>query len=83
MINLISHQGKIAYGVKTFIFTEEAEKDILPNDCAVGSLAFLLTQDKNTQKSYCFNGESWIETDFPMYTFNIITTIEESNITKV
>lgn len=83
MINLIAHQGKMAYGVKTFVITEEADVENLPLNCMAGSLAFLLVEDKSQQKNYCFNGIKWIETDFPLYTFSVITTIEESDITKV
>ena len=83
MINLIAHRGELAYGVKTFVITEANDVETLPLNCAAGSTAFLLVDNKSNQKSYCFNGIKWVETDFPMYTFNVFATIGESEILNV
>lgn len=58
MINIMATSGHTTFGVKEFVVDTEGEVNLLPVDCAPGSVAFVI----NTSKAYMLNGEKdWVE----------------------
>lgn len=58
MVNILSANGKVTYGVYEFICDKEEDIESLPNGVAVGSTAFVIT----TTNVYMINSEKeWVK----------------------